>query len=105
MKRVQFPRLGEVCYETVLDNGLKIQVVPRPGYLKSYAFFATSYGGMNVRFRKDGVWQETPSGVAHFLEHKMFDTKEGNALQKRRLCQRLHGGGHDGLLFRLHRAI
>ena len=82
MKRVQFPRLGEVCYETVLDNGLKIQVVPRPGYLKSYAFFATSYGGMNVRFRKDGLWQETPSGVAHFLEHKMFDTKEGNALQK-----------------------
>lgn len=82
MKRVQFPRLGEVCCETVLDNGLKIQVVPRPGYLKSYAFFATSYGGMNVRFRKDGVWQETPAGVAHFLEHKMFDTKEGNALQK-----------------------
>ena len=71
MKRVQFPRLGEVCCETVLDNGLKIQVVPRPGYLKSYAFFATSYGGMNVRFRKDGVWQETPAGVAHFLEHKM----------------------------------
>lgn len=82
MKRVQFPRLGEVCCETVLDNGLKIQVVPRPGYLKSYAFFATSYGGMNVRFRKDGVWQETPAGVAHFLEHKMFDTKEGNTLQK-----------------------
>ncbi len=82
MKRVQFPRLGEVCCETVLDNGLKIQVVPRPGYLKSYAFFATSYGGMNVCFRKDGVWQETPAGVAHFLEHKMFDTKEGNALQK-----------------------
>jgi len=82
VKRVQFPRLGEVCCETVLDNGLKIQVVPRPGYLKSYAFFATSYGGMNVRFRKDGVWQETPAGVAHFLEHKMFDTKEGNALQK-----------------------
>ena len=82
MKRVQFPRLGEVCCETVLDNGLKIQVVPRPGYLKSYAFFATSYGGMTVRFRKDGLWQETPAGVAHFLEHKMFDTKEGNALQK-----------------------
>lgn len=82
MKRVQFPKLGETCYETVLENGLKILVVPRTGYLKSYAFFATSYGGMNVRFRKDGAWQDTPAGVAHFLEHKMFDTKEGNALQK-----------------------
>lgn len=82
MKRTVFPRLGETCYQTVLENGLTVLVVPRTGYLKSYAFFATSYGGMNLRFSKDGVWQETPAGVAHFLEHKMFDTKEGNALQK-----------------------
>lgn len=82
MNRVRFPRLGELCYETVLDNGLKIQVVSRSGYRKTYAFFATNYGGMNARFQTNGQWQDTPAGVAHFLEHKMFDTKEGNALQK-----------------------
>lgn len=81
MKRRQFPRLREICFETELDNGLTICVVPRPGYLKSYAFFATSYGGMNLRFRTESGWQDSPAGVAHFLEHKMFDTKEGNALQ------------------------
>lgn len=81
MKKWQFPRLRELCFETTLENGLSICVVPRPGYQKSYAFFATSYGGMNVRFRTDAGWQDSPAGVAHFLEHKMFDTKDGNALQ------------------------
>jgi predicted Zn-dependent peptidase len=81
VNRTQFPRLGETCFETELDNGLTICVIPRPGYLKSYAFFATGYGGMNLRFRTEDGWQDSPAGVAHFLEHKMFDTKEGNALQ------------------------
>ncbi len=81
MNRRQFPRLGETCFEAELDNGLHICVVPRSGYLKSYAFFATSYGGMNLRFRTEEGWQDSPAGVAHFLEHKLFETKEGNALQ------------------------
>jgi predicted Zn-dependent peptidase len=34
-----------------------------------------------MRFQLDGVWHDTPAGVAHYLEHKMFDTQEGNALQ------------------------
>ena len=61
--------------------GLKIFVVPKPGYTKKYAFFATRYGGMDTRFFSGGNWLDTPAGIAHYLEHKMFDTKEGNALQ------------------------
>ena len=53
----------------------------RPEFQKSYAFFATNYGGMDMKFRLDGQWRDTPAGVAHFLEHKMFDTEDGNALQ------------------------
>jgi len=56
-------------------------VFPKPDFQKGYAFFATNYGGMDMRFCLDGAWQDTPAGVAHFLEHKMFDTQEGNALQ------------------------
>ena len=37
---------------------------------------------MDLRFRLDGRWQDTPAGIAHYLEHKMFDTEEGNALQE-----------------------
>ena len=82
MKEFFYERIGEeVCRER-LTNGLEVCVVPKPGYAKKYAFFSTRYGGMDTRFRLDGKWLDTPAGIAHYLEHKMFDTREGNALQE-----------------------
>ena len=81
MTRKEYPRLGETIVHTQLDNGLHIYVDEKRDFQKSYAFFATNYGGMDMRFRLEGAWQDTPAGVAHFLEHKMFDTEDGNALQ------------------------
>lgn len=82
MKEFFYERIGEeVCRER-LANGLEVCVVPKPGYAKKYAFFSTRYGGMDTRFRLDGKWLDTPAGIAHYLEHKMFDTREGNALQE-----------------------
>lgn len=77
----EYSRIGETLYHAVLENGLHVYVDVKPEYAKSYAFFATNYGGMDMRFELDGTWHETPAGVAHFLEHKMFDTEDGNALQ------------------------
>lgn len=82
MERVNYPRLSETCYFERLENGLPIFVAVKPEFEKCYAFFATSYGGMDTRFRLDGQWQDTPMGVAHFLEHKMFDMPDGNALMQ-----------------------
>ncbi|WP_130868190.1 EF-P 5-aminopentanol modification-associated protein YfmH [Intestinimonas massiliensis (ex Afouda et al. 2020)] len=77
----QYPRVGETVFHEILENGLHVYVDRRRDFQKSYAFFATNYGGMDMRFRLDGEWKNTPAGVAHFLEHKMFDTQDGNALQ------------------------
>ena len=82
MVKKEYPRIGETMYCGQLENGLTVYVDPKPEFGKSYAFFATNYGGMDMRFQLDGVWRETPAGVAHFLEHKMFDTEDGNALQE-----------------------
>ena len=82
MNQSFYKRLGESVHRETLPNGLQICVVPKPGYAKKYAFFATRYGGMDTRFRLGGKWLDTPAGIAHDLEHKMFDTKEGNALQE-----------------------
>ena len=82
MNQSFYERIGESVYRETLRNGLQVCVVPKPGYAKKYAFFATRYGGMDTRFRLDGKWLDTPAGIAHYLEHKMFDTKEGNALQE-----------------------
>lgn len=76
-----YTRIGETVTFFRLENGLPVYVNHKPGFHKSYAFFATHYGGMDMRFQQGGVWHDTPAGVAHFLEHKLFDTEDGNALQ------------------------
>ncbi len=81
MEKMEFARVGERMYCEKLENGLNVFVFPKPEFQKGYAFFATNYGGMDMRFCLNGEWHNTPAGVAHYLEHKMFDTQEGNALQ------------------------
>ena len=77
-----YRRVGERVVGKTLPNGLPVYVVVKPGFARKYAFFATRYGGMDLRFQLNGQWLDTPAGIAHYLEHKMFDTEEGNALQE-----------------------
>ena len=77
MEKIRFPRVGEEMYHEKLENGLNVFVFPKAGFQKGYAFFATNYGGNDTRFCLDGEWHDTPAGVAHYLEHKLFDMPEG----------------------------
>ena len=82
MEEKFYPALGERVTRCTLDNGLALYVDHRPEFGKQFAFFAVNYGGMDLRFMgEDGCWNDSPAGIAHFLEHKMFDTQDGNALQ------------------------
>ena len=81
MRKIEYQTIGETLYEEALENGLRVFVFPKPDVGQCYAFFATRYGGMDTRFQLNGKWLDTPMGIAHYLEHKMFDTPEGNALQ------------------------
>lgn len=81
MESREYPNIGEVLYSGVLPNGLRLNVVPKKGFSTRYAVFAANYGGAHRRFSLDGTTIDTPAGVAHFLEHKMFDLPNGdNAL-------------------------
>lgn len=80
MKSKSYDLIREQVFSEKLENGLTVFVVLKRGYNKSFAFFAADYGGADRRFKLGGQWLDTPMGVAHFLEHKMFDTKDGNAL-------------------------
>lgn len=77
-----YSRIGEWVFEETLPNGLRLRVIEKPHHAKSCAFFVTRYGGMDLRFQLNGQWRDTPAGIAHYLEHKMFDTEDGNALQE-----------------------
>jgi len=76
----EYPAIGEKIWSATLSNGLSVYVVPKPGFQKRFACFAADYGGADRRYRLSGDWVDTPEGVAHFLEHKMFDTEKGDAL-------------------------
>ena len=78
MIKEEYPSIGEVRYTETLPNGLRLVVVPKEGVAASYAAFATEYGGAFRRFRTGEDWLDTPAGIAHYLEHKMFDMPEGN---------------------------
>ena len=81
MKLHEYPEIGEKLYSTVLPNGLEIRVIPKKDFSTCYAAFMTNYGGAHRRFTGDGRTVDTPAGIAHYLEHKMFDLPNGdNAL-------------------------
>lgn len=82
MKKVVLDQLRETFYEERLPNGLLIRVIPRPDFAKTYSFFATDFGSIDTKFTMDGKVYETPAGVAHYLEHKLFDMPEGNVMQQ-----------------------
>lgn len=73
MKKFDYPELDETVYRTTLPNGLPVVVVPRAGFTKKLAYFVTDFGSIHTDFTLDGETYHTPAGVAHYLEHKMFD--------------------------------
>jgi len=82
MNKLEYKNIDELLYTGQLPNGLQVMVVPKRGFGSFYAVFATNYGGAHRRFMLDGEMKDTPAGVAHFLEHKMFDMPDGdNALE------------------------
>jgi len=77
-------RVDEEFHQGVTDDGLRVRVIPRPGYAKKFAIFVTDYGSIDTAFQAPGSNErhQTPPGVAHFLEHKLFQTEEGDAFSE-----------------------
>ena len=73
MEKTMYPRLQETVYRKVLPNGLTVMVVPRPGFTKKLCYFVTDFGAIHTDFTLDGVHWNVPAGIAHYLEHKLFD--------------------------------
>ncbi len=80
MNTKAYNSIRETLYYETLPNGLTVRVLPKTNFNRTFAVFATDYGGADRRFSLGGEWIDTPAGIAHYLEHKMFDTKDGNAM-------------------------
>ncbi|GIP33135.1 EF-P 5-aminopentanol modification-associated protein YfmH [Paenibacillus sp. J2TS4] len=79
MEKIRYEKLNETLYVDRLDNGLTVYVLPKSGFQKTYATFATRYGSIDNHFRVEGKEEvKVPDGIAHFLEHKMFEEPSGD---------------------------
>ena len=80
-KTINNTRIGEKYTEIKHKSGLTILLYPMEGYSSAYALFGTKLGSIDNNFRIKGEMEFTavPDGVAHFLEHKMFENEEGDA--------------------------
>ena len=74
-------RLGERVYEGRHESGLRVLICPKPDFTTTHALFGTRYGSIDTRFRRVGEpdFADVPEGIAHFLEHKLFESEEGDA--------------------------
>ena len=77
MRSQYYPELDETLYREVLPNGLNVAVVKRKGFTKRLAYFVTDYGSIHTDFSYGGRDYKAPAGVAHYLEHKLFDMPDG----------------------------
>lgn len=84
MKVLEFNRIQEKIYIHEHSSGLKVFVIPKKGYNKIFSTFATFYGSINNTFIAPDEKKETrvPDGIAHFLEHKLFEQKDGSVMDK-----------------------
>ena len=70
-------KTGEKLICHTAESGLRIAVVPKKGFNKTYALLCTNFGSIDRHFVLEGKDIVIPDGVAHFLEHKMFEQKDG----------------------------
>ena len=76
MERRHYDALSETVFWDKLPNGLTVAVVKRPDFSRKLAYFVTDYGAVHTEFTLNGVSYSAPAGIAHFLEHKLFDMPE-----------------------------
>ena len=79
MQIIENLKVKEKLYVEKLENGLKIMIMPKPDMQKKYIIWGTNFGSIDNTFILPGEKEPTkvPDGIAHFLEHKMFEQKEG----------------------------
>jgi len=82
LKQVFESDFGESYIKCEHESGLKIYILEKPLYNSAYAIFGTKYGSIDNCFSVNGEKVEVPEGIAHFLEHKLFESEDGDAFTR-----------------------
>lgn len=75
---------GESCHVYTHKSGIKVSVIPKPQFSSAAAYFGTKYGSVDVAFKteRDAEYTVVPEGIAHYLEHKLFENEDCDAFER-----------------------
>lgn len=84
MEKIFYHTLKETLYHKKMENGLQVYVLQKQGFEKTYGLFSTNFGSIDTTFTpiNQDKMIKVEDGIAHFLEHKMFDMEDGDASEK-----------------------
>lgn len=80
MELINYQYFDEQCYFEEMPNGLKVYVIHKPDYVSSTAAFGTPYGALDIHQLYQGQHYDFHPGIAHFLEHKVFEDEQGDVI-------------------------
>lgn len=83
MEKKYYEQLNETLYSETFANGLSVTLLPKNEFHKTYGLFTTKYGSIDNQFTPLGQEErvKVPDGIAHFLEHKLFEKEDGDVFQ------------------------
>ncbi len=83
MKHKHYQQIEENIYAETLSNGLRVFILPKQEMAKTFAIFTTNYGSIDQSFvpLNEQDLQTVPDGIAHFLEHKLFEKEDRDVFQ------------------------
>jgi len=81
MKKIKIDNTNEVLYYKKLNNGLELYVLPNINQKNFYITYSTKFGSINTEFKtnNNSSFTRVPSGIAHYIEHLMFNMENGSA--------------------------
>ena len=82
LEKINYSAVGETVYQTVLANGLRVFLLPKNDFNETYGIISTNFGSVDTGIVSRETKQVTqyPAGIAHFLEHKLFEGPQGKDL-------------------------
>ncbi|WP_314830608.1 EF-P 5-aminopentanol modification-associated protein YfmH [uncultured Streptococcus sp.] len=82
LEEINYSAVGETVYQTVLANGLRVFLLPKNDFNETYGIISTNFGSVDTGIVSRETKQVThyPAGIAHFLEHKLFEGSQGKDL-------------------------
>lgn len=77
MQKIYSSKVKEAVYIDKLENGLTVMIIPKQNTAKKYVIWGTEFGSIDNHFILDEEEKKVPDGIAHYLEHKLFEQENG----------------------------